>query len=144
MTVEPEIALDYAKLEQSRAYKIYSRAVKNQVTLKQYNYYLRAFLRYAHLTSYDELISCNSEKIQELLENWMMDMVDRGVKGTSIRTRLAPIFMSFLGGILMYLAVKDENKEMANDAMFIALVSTIGWGVLYVLIMVIARRSFPF
>jgi integrase/recombinase XerD len=95
LTVEPEIALDYERLEQSRAYKIYSRAVKNQVTLKQYSYCLRAFLRYAHLTSYDELISCNPEKIQELLENWMMDMADRGIKGTSIRTRPAQLNCSW-------------------------------------------------
>ncbi len=57
---------------------------------------------------------------------------------------LAPIFMSFLGGILMYIAVKDENKEMANDAMFISLVSTIGWAIVYVLVMILVRRSFPF
>ena len=31
---------------------------------------------------------------------------------------LVPIFMGLLGGILMYIAVKDQNQEMANDGVF--------------------------
>jgi hypothetical protein len=77
LTVEQEKELDFVKLEQSRSYKIYSRAVKNPVTLKQYNYYLREFLKYAHFTSYDEIVACKTDKIQELLENWMMDLAKR-------------------------------------------------------------------
>lgn len=30
---------------------------------------------------------------------------------------LSPIFMGILGGILMYIAVKDDNREMANTGM---------------------------
>lgn len=43
---------------------------------------------------------------------------------------LAPIFMGLLGGILMYIAVKDQNQEMANDGMFWSVLSQIGWSFL--------------
>lgn len=55
---------------------------------------------------------------------------------------LVPIFASFIGGILMYIAVKDENKEMANDAIFVALMSTIGWVVVSVLYVILVAKSF--
>jgi len=123
LAVEQEKELDFVKLEQSRSYKVYSRAVKNPVTLKQYNYYLREFLRYAHFTSYDEIVACNAEKIQELLENWMMDLADRGIKGTSIRTRLAPVELLlemnrvlFYKKILHRLLPKDEGELGGNAA----------------------------
>lgn len=32
---------------------------------------------------------------------------------------LIPIFMGLLGGILMYIAVKDEDQEKANNAILI-------------------------
>ncbi len=37
---------------------------------------------------------------------------------------LVPIFMGLLGGILMYIAVKDQNQEMANDGMFVGVLIT--------------------
>jgi len=38
---------------------------------------------------------------------------------------LVPIFMGLLGGVLMYIAVKDQNQGMANDGMFWGVISTI-------------------
>ena len=38
---------------------------------------------------------------------------------------LLPIFMGLLGGALMYIAVKDEDPEMANSGMFWTVISTI-------------------
>lgn len=48
---------------------------------------------------------------------------------------LVPIFMGLFGGVLMYIAVKDQNQEMANDGMFWGVISTIAVVVIYVLIM---------
>ena len=42
-----------------------------------------------------------------------------------------PIFMGLLGGILMYIAVKDQNQEMANDSILVGVLSTIAWVFLY-------------
>lgn len=44
---------------------------------------------------------------------------------------LAPIFMGLLGGILMYIAVKDQSQTKANDAMFISVLSSIAWAFVY-------------
>ena len=54
---------------------------------------------------------------------------------------LVPIFMGFLGGILMYIAVKDENKEMANNAMLVSVLSMLGWILAYVLIIIFMGKS---
>jgi integrase/recombinase XerD len=81
--------IDFKELEKNRSYKLLARAVQNKITLTQYNYYLREFLRYSNLSSYDEL--CKSSKIQELMENWVTDLSDRGLKGSSIRSKLAAV-----------------------------------------------------
>jgi len=44
---------------------------------------------------------------------------------------LVPIFMGLLGGILMYIAVKDQDQEKANDAMLISVLSSIAWAFVY-------------
>ena len=47
---------------------------------------------------------------------------------------LVPIFMGLLGGILMYIAVKDEDQGKANDGILVGVLSTIGLIFLYVII----------
>ena len=50
---------------------------------------------------------------------------------------LVPIFMGLLGGVLMYIAVKDQDQEMANDGMFWGVISSIAIVVIYGFIMYI-------
>ncbi|HEY4680057.1 MAG TPA: hypothetical protein VIH04_02200 [Nitrosarchaeum sp.] len=47
-----------------------------------------------------------------------------------------PIFMGLLGGILMYIAVKDQNQEMANDGILVGVLSTIAWVFLYFMLFI--------
>jgi len=47
---------------------------------------------------------------------------------------LAPIFMGILGGILMYIAVKDDNREMANTGMIVGVIITIIGIIFYAII----------
>lgn len=47
---------------------------------------------------------------------------------------LVPIFMGLLGGILLYIAVKDKDQKQANDGILVGVLSTIGWIFLYVII----------
>ena len=77
------------ELEECRSYKIFKKAVKNEKTLHIYNYSLKEFLRYTNFTNYDQV--CQSDKIQEILENWIMDLSDKAVKGSSIRTKISPV-----------------------------------------------------
>lgn len=46
---------------------------------------------------------------------------------------LVPITMGLLGGILMYIAVKDEDPQKANDGILAGVLSTIAMIFLYVL-----------
>ena len=56
---------------------------------------------------------------------------------------LVPIFMGLLGGILMYIAVKDQNQEMANDGILYSIMSTIGWGFLSFVVFYLSAEQFP-
>jgi hypothetical protein len=42
--------------------------------------------------------------------------------------------MGLLGGILLYIAVKDKDQKQANDGILVGVLSTIGWIFLYVII----------
>ena len=48
---------------------------------------------------------------------------------------LAPIFMGILGGILMYIAVKEDNREMANTGMIVGVIFTIIGIIFYAIIL---------
>jgi len=54
---------------------------------------------------------------------------------------LVPIFMGLLGGILMYIAVKDQNQEMANDGMFVGVFVTFIGITFYVVILILGLAS---
>jgi len=54
---------------------------------------------------------------------------------------LVPIFMGLLGGILMYIAVKDQNQEMANEGMLVGVIITLFGIILYVFILSVGLAS---
>ena len=58
----------------------------------------------------------------------VMDSETKDQKPTRL-LYLVPITMGILGGVLMYIAVKDQNQEMANDGMF--------WGVVVTIIVIL-------
>ena len=47
-----------------------------------------------------------------------------GEIGPTALLYLAPIFIGILGGILMYIAVKDSNMKMANNGVIIGVIFT--------------------
>ena len=47
---------------------------------------------------------------------------------------LVPVFMGLLGGVLMYIAVKDQNQEMANNGMFWGVISFMAQVVILIMI----------
>ena len=99
-------------LEECRSYKIFKKAVKNEKTLRIYNYALKEFLRYTNFKNYDEV--CKSDKIQEILENWIMDLSDKALKGNSIRTRLSPVELLLeMNRVVFY--KKILHKLIPND-----------------------------
>ena len=53
-----------------------------------------------------------------------------------------PLFMGLLGGILMYIAIKDEDQQKANDGILVGILSTIAMIIGIMLIMMTAMRSY--
>ena len=47
------------------------------------------------------------------------------VKKPTAAWYLMPIFLGWLGGLIMYLVLKDENKSMAKNGLIIGIVLTI-------------------
>ena len=52
-------------------------------------YPMREFLRYANLSNYDQILQLEPDVLETSLENWIMDQDQRGLKGSTIRTRLS-------------------------------------------------------
>ena len=48
-------------------------------------------MKYANLSSFDEIAKVEPNKIQGILENWIMDLSTKGIKGSTIRVKLAPV-----------------------------------------------------
>ena len=114
--LNPLKELNFDELENCRSYKLFKMAIKSPNTLYQYRFSLREFFKYAHLTSFDELTQIDTNKIQNLLENWIIDLAARGVKGNSMRGKLAPIELflemnrvNFHKKILHRLIPRDEG-----------------------------------
>lgn len=66
------------------------------------------------------------------------------VKSNTNAWYLAPIFLGIIGGLIMYLVLKDENPKMAKKGLILSLV-LVGVGVLaYILIFVVAIAASSF
>jgi len=57
-----------------RCIRILRNATKTEATFKTYMYNLRKFLRFSNFKSYDELLSLNPDKINRLIEDWLMEL----------------------------------------------------------------------
>lgn len=77
-------------------------------------------------TSENDVICYDCAKIVEkkLGENTKIILDDSKVKPTRLLW-LVPIFMGLLGGILFYIAVKDQDQRKANKAILVGILSTV-------------------
>jgi len=58
--------------ETSRAYRKFKQSIKTSHTLRAYNYALDKFMIQSKLTSYDKTIKLKTDKIQDLLEDFVI------------------------------------------------------------------------
>lgn len=79
------------------------------------------FLRYTNFKNFDDV--CKSDKIQELLENRIMDLSDKGLKGNSIRTRLSPVelLLEKIRRILHHFFKQCQSRHMMNILYFLTI-----------------------
>lgn len=54
---------------------------------------------------------------------------------------LMPILMTWLGGIIMYFAVKDKDQKMANNGLILGIVLTVVFGIIFGILWLIGLAS---
>ena len=86
------LRLDYEALEQSRVYRIFEQSIKVTETKKMYRYLLRQFLRYTNCNTYDEVLTFDTDRLQQVLEDYVRSLSDKGLKAGTIKTKLAHSF----------------------------------------------------
>ena len=69
-------------------------------------------------------LSCTNRIDDKFKENTLVNLADVKLKPTYLLW-LVPIFMGLLGGILMYIAVKDQDQLKANRAILVGIIPTV-------------------
>ena len=83
--------LEKPEAEKGRSFRIYEATIKSEATKISYSYSLFEFIKFVNMQSYDDVINLETNTIQELLENWVMSLTQRGLKGKTILTKLLAI-----------------------------------------------------
>src|SRR3990170_5851782 len=77
----------------SRALELFESAIKSPESRKIYMYSLHEFMKFAKIQEYDEITKLNTEKIQKILEDWIIHLAKKGLKAHTIRGKLAAIVL---------------------------------------------------
>jgi len=75
----------------SRSFTLFENAIKSETSRKIYTYSLHEFMKFSKIKNYDELAKIKTDKIQKLLENWVLSLRKKGLRATSIRSKLSAI-----------------------------------------------------
>ena len=73
-----------------RSLLLFENAIKSKVTLDRYVYYLKRFQKFYHLKDYDSIIGISPDKLQIMIEDYVMDLKKR-VNPNSVSTYVTPI-----------------------------------------------------
>jgi len=74
-----------------RSFTLFEAAIKSDQTKNVYTYSLHEFMKFAKITQYDNIVKLSTDKIQKLLENWIMDLASRNLKAATIRSKLGAV-----------------------------------------------------
>ena len=75
----------------SRSFQLFEAAIKSPKTLITYTYCLHQFMRFAKIKNYDDIPKLTTDKIQNLLEDWIMHLAKRELRSTAIQTKLSAV-----------------------------------------------------
>jgi len=76
---------------QSRSFTLFEAAIKSAQTKSVYTYSLHEFMKFTKIKQYDYIVKLSTNKIQKLLENWVMDLASRNLKAATIRSKLGAV-----------------------------------------------------
>lgn len=88
-----QAVLEYSKetAKTQRSFRNFIRGISRESTKITYVKFLRAFMEFHNIKDYDSMTRFDSQKIDELLEDYIDNLESRGVKGITIRTNLIGI-----------------------------------------------------
>jgi len=75
----------------SRSLVLFESAIKSPESRKSYSYSFREFKKFAKIHDCDQIVKLDTEKIQKILEDWVMHLTDKGLKSNTIRAKLCAI-----------------------------------------------------
>ncbi len=82
---------DYSELENEESFQTFKTSKMSRRTFDLYSHSIRDFLEYTKLGSYDKLAKLDRKGLQSKLIGWIRDNVNRGLKGGSVRSKLAGV-----------------------------------------------------
>lgn len=75
----------------SHSFTLFEKSIRSEQTRKIYTYSLNEFLRFSKIKNYDDLKNLKTDRIQKLLENWILYLSEKGLKAMTIRTKLSAV-----------------------------------------------------
>lgn len=72
-------------------FELFTSAIKSPQTKMNYIYSLNEFMKFSKIKSYQDISKPSTEKIDDLLENWVLTLRKKGLKGPTIRTKLSGV-----------------------------------------------------
>lgn len=82
---------NYTEFEDEESFQTFKTSKMSRRTFDLYFHSITDFLKYTKLGSYDKLIQLSRKDLQRHLISWIRHDVDRGLKGESVRTKMAGI-----------------------------------------------------
>ncbi|MGI0102768.1 MAG: tyrosine-type recombinase/integrase [Nitrosotalea sp.] len=77
------------KFMMQRSLLIFEHSIKSKFTLLQYKHKLETFLEFSKVKNYDSLAALDTDTIQSLLEDYILDMKVQGLKPITIKNYLS-------------------------------------------------------
>ena len=75
----------------SRSFTLFEAAIKSDQTKSVYTYSLHEFMKFVNILQYNDIVKLSTDKIQKLLENWVMVLASRSLKAATIRSKLGAV-----------------------------------------------------
>jgi len=75
----------------SRSFTLFERAIRSEATRIVYTNSLHAFMKFAKIKNYDDIVNISTNKLHQLLSDWVMFLSQKGLKSITIRSKLCAV-----------------------------------------------------
>lgn len=105
------------QVEKNQGLRKLRASCKNEKTFEDYLQQLDSFLEYTK-SDYDEILTFDIDTLQDRLEDWVMNMGEKGLKGTTAKKKLAGVqkYLDVNRRLYHKKALSGLIKENGNDS----------------------------